>query len=112
MAMLINSGNETLYMLEIKRTSAEGKVLEILMEKHPIDFALLLKETGFRRDSLELVMKKLSSKKIIQIECYPERYITLLRKDIEFTGTRRQHKTLKMDWNSAKARLFEGRGYG
>lgn len=99
-------------MIDIKRTSLEGKVLEILMEKYPIDFERLLKETGFRKDSLELVLKKLSSKKIIQIECYPERYITLLRKDIEFTGTRRQHKTLKVDMNRAKIRPFESKGYG
>ncbi len=99
-------------MLEIKRTSTEGKVLELLMEKYPINFAQLLKETGFRRDRLELVLRRLSKNRVLQIECYPERYITLLRRDIEFTGTRRQHKTIKEEAKRGKARQFDGAGYG
>lgn len=102
-------------MIEVERSSLEGRIITLLMEVYPITVKELRDELNMSEKTLELGIKRLQSRGIIELEILPDKvYIRLLRRDFKFIGRKASQRTAikHKGGRKGKARDYDGFAYG
>jgi hypothetical protein len=81
-------------MIEINKDSLDARIVKILLRKYPITLKELREKLeGARKKLLELKLKELQRRKILDFEVLPEKvFIRLLRTDFHFIGEKKTQK--------------------
>ena len=84
-------------MIEIKKSTLEGRILALLLKRYPITVDEIREELHISMERVMRVIKALEVRGIIELEPLPDRvYVRLRRFDIHFIGRREvQRKALK-----------------
>lgn len=102
-------------MIEIERSSLEGRIIDVLMEVYPITVKELRDELNISEKSLELGIKRLQTRGIIELETLPDKtYIRLIRRDFKFIGRKASQRTAikRKGGGKGKTKDYEGYAYG
>jgi DNA-binding transcriptional regulator GbsR (MarR family) len=102
-------------MIEIDRSSLEGRIIDVLMEVYPITVKDLQDELNISEKSLELGIKRLQTRGIIELETLPGKvYIRLIRRDFKFIGRNASQRTAIKRKGRGKGKLkdYDGYAYG
>lgn len=101
-------------MIEIERGTLEAKIIEVLLEVYPVTIHDLKDELKLPKKSLEIGIKRLQVRGIIELEPLSDKvYIRLLRRDFHFIGRKvTQRKSLKHTGGKSKGKDYNGFSYG
>jgi len=102
-------------MIEIERSSLEGRIITVLMEVYPITLQELKDELKLSEKSLERGIKRLQTRGIIELEILPDKvYIRLLRRDFKFIGRKASQRTAIKHRGGGKGKVkeYDGFAYG
>ncbi len=73
--------------IEIKQGSIEEKILKAIKDRYPITVKEVQKELGLQEKKVEMGLRSLQKKGIIQLEPLPDKtYIRQIRGDVFFLG--------------------------
>lgn len=110
---LLNVLFDYVTMIEIERGSLEARIIEVLLEVYPITTKELGQELSLSEKALDLALKRLQTKGIIDLEILPDKvYIRLLRRDFHFIGRRvTQRRPLKRSGGKKKGKDYNGFAY-